>query len=186
MALHWPSPQVISQNGSESIGYLDALTLPVEVVPLDPSQPVELSVKMDLGVCHDICMPAALALDATLDGPGAPDGDIRAALEARPETGKAAGVGAVACEVEPIADGMRVTAHVQIPPQGEGETVVVEASEPGLWVSSPTAERQGKVLIASTDLVPPSGQPFALDRSGLVLTVLGQSRAVELKGCPAP
>jgi hypothetical protein len=31
--------------------------------------------------------------------------------------------------------------------------------------------------------MPPS-QPFTLDRSKLVITVLGEGRAVELDGCP--
>lgn len=186
VALHWPSPQVITQNGSVSIGYLDALTLPVEVVPLDPGKPVHLAVKMDLGICQDICMPAALALNATLTGPGAPDSAITAALKAGPATGKAAGVTGVSCDVAPIDDGLRVTARLQMPPQGAGETVVIEAGEPGLWVSSATTDRRGKSLTASADLVPPTGKPFALDRSGLVVTVLGKGRSVELHGCPAP
>ena len=186
VALHWPSPQVITQNGTASIGYLDALTLPVEVVPLDPGQPVHLALKMDLGVCHDICMPAALDLQATLSGPGAPDSTISAALKAGPIGAREAGVTAVSCQVAPIDDGLWVTAQLQVPPQGDGETVVIEAGEPGLWVSTATSERQGKALTASADLVPPNGQPFALDRSGLVLTLLGKGRAVELHGCPAP
>ena len=186
VALHWPSPQVITQNGSVSIGYLDALTLPVEVVPLDPGLPVHLAVKMDLGVCHDICMPAAVDLRAILTGPGAPDSLISTALTAGPISGKDADVTGVSCEVRPIDDGLRVTAQLRLPPQGAGETVVIEAAEPGLWVSSATTARQGKALTASADLVPPTGKPFALDRSGLVVTVLGKGRSVELHGCPAP
>ena len=186
VALHWPSPPVITQNGSDSIGYLNGLTLPVEVVPLDPSQPVHLALKMDLGICDDICMPAALHLQAVLSGPGAPDSAISAALQAGPVTGKDAGVTGVSCEVAAIDDGLRVTATLHLPEQGRAETVVIEANEPGLWVSSASADRQGKVLTASADLVPPNGKPFALDRSGLVVTVLGKDRAVELHGCPAP
>lgn len=186
VALHWPAPQVIAQNGSTSIGYMDGLTLPVEVVPIDPGQPVELALRMDLGVCHDICMPAALALNATLAGPGAPDSEISAALNSGPESGTAAGVTDLSCVVAPIDDGLRVTARLQMPAQGAGEVVVIEAGEPGLWVSSATTDRQGQALSASADLVPPNGKPFALDRSALVVTVLGEGRAVEMRGCPAP
>jgi hypothetical protein len=35
-------------------------------------------------------------------------------------------------------------------------------------------------------MVPPQGAPFALDRSGVTLTVISEDRAVEIKGCPAP
>ena len=186
VALHWPSPEVILQNGSASIGYVGGLTLPVEAVPLDPSQPVHLAVKMNLGICDDICLPAELDLRATLSGPGGPDSLISAALKAGPISGKDAGVTGVACDVTPIEDGLRVTARLKLPPQGASETVVIEAAEPGIWVSSASTDRQGKALTASADLVPPAGQPFALDRSGLVVTVLAQGRSVELHGCPAP
>jgi DsbC/DsbD-like thiol-disulfide interchange protein len=188
VALHWPSPQVIAQNGSISIGYLDGLTLPVEVVPIDPAQPVELALKLDLGVCHDICVPAALALNATLEGPGAADRAISAALKSGPQSGASAGVTGLTCDVAAIDDGLRVTARLQMPAQGDGagETVVIEAGEPGVWVSSAATDRQGEALSAIADLVPPVGKPFALDRSGLVVTVLAEGRSVEMRGCPAP
>ena len=40
--------------------------------------------------------------------------------------------------------------------------------------------------VASADLVASSGEPFALDRSGVVVTVLGAGGSVEIAGCPAP
>ena len=180
---HWPSPQVITLNGMMSIGYLDQLVLPVEVVPVDPSQPVTLALKMDLGVCHDICMPAHLTFSGQLDGAGAEDGRIAAALQEGPKVVKDAGV---ACEVAPIADGLRITARMALPVQGKDETVVFETPDPQVWVAEASTHREGAVLVSQTDLVPPAGAPFALDRSGVTLTVLAPDHSVELKGCPAP
>lgn len=184
--IHWPAPEVIVQNGMKSIGYLDALTLPVEVTPLDPGKPVLLALNMALGVCHDICMPAELTLEAELSGPGARDSAIAAALAEAPLTGSEAGVTGVSCAVEPIDDGLRVTARLDLPPQGGDETVVFETGEPEIWVSDATADREGPALKAVADLVPPAGKPFALNPSDLVVTVLAQGRAVEIRGCPAP
>ena len=186
VVLHWPAPQVISLNGMESIGYLDQLTLPVEVAAMDATRPVDLALRMDLGICHDICMPATLDLSASLSGPGAPDQAIAAALKAEPQTGKAAGLVTVGCQLTPIDDGLRVTARLDLPVQGAYETVVFEASEPDIWVSQSVTRREGQALTAIADLVPPDGKPFALDRSGVTVTVLAQNRAVEIKGCPAP
>ena len=183
--LHWPSPQVIALNGMDSIGYLDGVTLPIRVVPVDPSLPVHLALKMDLGICHDICMPAALDLSVDLTGEGAPDAAIASALRAGPITGEAAGLSALSCRVEPIADGLRLTASLNLPPQGGREKVVFESGA-DIWVSESRTDRVGGVLTASADLVPPNGQPFALDRSGVTVTVLAQGHSVELHGCPAP
>lgn len=183
---HWPSPSVFHTNGMQTIGYHDRLVLPVEVVARDPSRPVTLSARVDLGVCREICMPAFVTVDAVLMPPGAPDPAIRAALKARPDTPSEAGVKSVACTIEPIADGLRLTAAITMPRHGKGETVAFETADPRVWVAEAEARRDGGTLVAVTELVPPEGAPFALDRSRVTLTVLSASGAVEIAGCPAP
>ena len=181
--LHWPRPTVFHLNGMQSLGYHDAVVLPVEVEAMDPAQPVALHLRVDLGVCKDICMPATLELIADLT-PGGGDAAIRAALADQPISGGAAGLTDVQCTVEPIRDGLRVTAYLDLPLQGADETVVLESGLQGVWVSEATTTRDGGRLTAVADMVPPDGAPFALDRSGVVVTVIAPDRAVEIKGCP--
>ncbi len=184
---HWPSPDVFRTNGMQSIGYHNSLVLPIEVVAVDPSRPVHLQARVDLGVCKDVCLPASLDLSADLTAPGSADPVIKAALKAQPISARAAGVGRVTCALEPIRDGLRLTAEVDLPSQGRAEVVAVESGLPDVWVSEAMVSRDAGRLRAVVDLVPPSGAPFALDRSGIVLTVIGAAgRAVEIKGCPAP
>lgn len=182
VTFHWPRPTVLSLNGMTSIGYLDELVLPVEVVPADATKPVILALTMGLGICHDICMPAQLTFAANLTGSGQPDGRISAALRDVPFQTKAS----VTCEVTPIKDGLRVTARMALPAAGQAETVVFETPDPRVWVAQAETRREGGMLISQTELVPPDGAPFALDRSGVTLTVLGTDKAVEIRGCPAP
>jgi hypothetical protein len=118
--------------------------------------------------------------------PGAPDAEIKAALSARAATAREGGVTFVACQVEPISDGLRLTARMKLPDPGTAEVVAVETADPQVWVAEPVAKRMAGELVAVTDLVPPSGAPFALDRSGLTLTILAQGAAIEVRGCPAP
>ena len=186
VALHWPSPQVISLNGMQSIGYLDQLVLPLEVVARDPSKPVDLRLQLALGICKDICMPAALSLTGTLIGPGAKDALITTALNNRPKTAAEVGLTAITCALSPIADGMRLDARLGLPRQGSPETVVFETADATIWVAEATATRDGPTLTAATDLVPQTAAPFTLDRSAITVTVIGQSHSVEIKGCPAP
>jgi len=184
--LHWPSPQVIVLDGLQSIGYLHDLVLPLEIVAVDPAKPVELNLQMALGVCKDICMPAAFALTGGLDGPGASDALITAALDNQPRTAAEAGVTDIGCAVTPNPDGLRIAAQIGLPRQGSAETVVFETADKTVWVAQATADRQGNTLTAATDLVPQTGAPFALDRSGVIVTVIAQGHSVEIKGCPAP
>jgi len=184
--LHWPAPEVFDTNGMQSIGYHERLVLPVEITPEDPSRPVRLSLVMALGVCDEICMPATLELTSDLPSPGTPDASIDAALRARAETAGEAGVTGITCQVDPIDDGLRITARVRLPDPGRPEVVAFETTDREVWVAEAVTQRQGGELVSTTDLVPPNGAPFALDRSGITMTILAAGGAVEVRGCPAP
>ncbi len=184
--VHWPSPTVFHTSGFKTIGYKGGVVLPVEVEAVDPTRPVVLRAAVELGVCRDICMPAYLDLVVEVAAPGAPDDQIRAALKARPESAGEAGVGQVSCTVDPIADGLRITAEIALPRQPGEETVAFETEDPRIWVAEAVASRTGNRLVAVTEMVGPSGQPFALDRSAMTLTVISDKGAVEIRGCPAP
>jgi hypothetical protein len=95
-------------------------------------------------------------------------------------------VTAVACSVDPISDGLRLTARVLMPDPGRPEVVAFETADREVWVAEAVTERRGGELISVTELVPPHGAPFALDRSGITMTILAANGAVEVKGCPAP
>ncbi len=184
--LHWPSPSVFHTNGMQTVGYHDRLVLPVEITPIDPARPITVRLQVDLGVCSDICMPAALSLAGELPAKGTPDAAIRAALGERPRSGREAGLRDIACRIEPIRDGLRLTADIDLPRRGRDEVVVFESAGSRVWVSEAVTERQGGRLVSTADLVGPGGAPFALDRKGVTVTVLGDGPAVEIAGCPAP
>lgn len=183
----WPRPHIFDVNGVRTLGYGGGLVLPVEVTPIDPARPVTLRIRMELGVCRDVCLPADVAVEAELQpGEDGPDAAISAALADQPMQARAAGLSRLTCRVEPIRDGLRVTASMEMTPLGAGaETVVLEPDDPAIWVSSAVVTRQGRRLTATSDLVTPSGQPFALNRAGLTVTVIGASGAAEQRGCPA-
>jgi DsbC/DsbD-like thiol-disulfide interchange protein len=183
---HWPAPDVFRTNGMQTVGYHNELVLPIEVTPKDPRKPVRLMASVDLGVCKDVCVPATLLLGRALSAPGQSDSTINAALKARPATGAEAGLTKITCALEPIRDGMRITARMELPSQGRAEVVIFESGIADVWVSESQVHRDGRKLTAVADMVPPSGRPFALNRSAVVLTVIGgNGRAVEVKGCPA-
>lgn len=184
--LHWPTPQVFDLNGLRTIGYSGTTLIPVELTPASPgSGPISLSGKMDFGVCEEICVPVSISFQADLPASGAPDPAIRASLANRPVGADRAGVGKVTCNIEPISDGLRLSARIDMPAQGGKETVVVELPDKSIWVAEAVSTRNGRNLTAVTDLVPPGGAPFFLDRSTVRFTVLAQGGAVDISGCSA-
>ncbi|MBC2837050.1 hypothetical protein H7F16_16145 [Gemmobacter straminiformis] len=184
--IHWPRPVVFDLNGMQTIGYHDGVVLPFEVTAKDPAKPVALRVSVDLGVCKDICLPAALSFDAELQGAGSKQSAISQALADMPTPASAAGLTGIGCSLDPISDGLRITARMGLAALGPTETVVFETATRGVWVSQASASRNGAELTAVSEMVPPDGAPFALDRSGVTVTVIAENSAVEINGCPAP
>lgn len=189
-AFHWPVPQVFDQGGMQSIGYDGQVVIPVEITPATPGAPARVAGSVEIGVCHDICVPVTLGFDADLPGDsdglgGHRDGAIVAALVDRPLTGAEAGLSAAECRLAPSEDGMRLTATLVLPPVGPAEVVVVESADPALWVSESEVARAGDRLTATAEIIARDGAPVAIDRSGLRFTVLAQGRAVDVRGCAA-
>lgn len=182
---HWPTPEVFGEDGMRSIGYYDSVVVPLTVDLGADAKETTLQGEMLIGVCEEICIPVTLTFAGLLPATGAPDVRITAALADRPATQIDANVGAVTCNIDAIADGLRMTTSIDVASTGAPEHVVVEASDPRVWVSEARTERQGGTLRATVDMVHPSGQPFPFDRSAVRITVLGTDQAIDIRGCAA-
>lgn len=183
LRFHWPVPHVFEINGMRPVGYKDKVVFPIALTPSRPGDPILLKGQLSLGVCRDVCMPLTVDIDANIPPGGAADPRISTALGDRALTGAEAGVTSAICDVTPIDDGLRLNVRLAIPRQGRHEMVVVETGTPTVWVSESKSSRSGNVLTANADLVPPDGKPFALDRSEVRITVIGDDRAVDIHGC---
>jgi hypothetical protein len=183
---HFPTPEVFDLNGMRTIGYSDSVVLPLAFRPADDGRAVALRGSIAFGVCETVCIPFSARIEARLV-PGSNLGgpEIRAALADVPRSGAEAGVDGVGCRVEPISDGLRLTAMIEMPRLGRDEVAVIEAADPDLWISEADVQRTGGTLVASADLVAPHGGPFALDRSAVRVTVLADGNGIELVGCRA-
>lgn len=186
VAVSWPTPKRIMQSGVQTIGYEHALTLPLTLTPKRAGKAIRLAGEVTIGVCKDVCVPMTLKLSQDLPlNQTKRDPRIVAALADRPYTAAEAKVGRVACRVSPLTDGLHLRAEVDLPKTGGRELAVIETANPQIWVAQAKTKRQGGRLVAETELYHVEGRSFALDRSGLRITVLGKNHAVEIQGCPA-
>jgi DsbC/DsbD-like thiol-disulfide interchange protein len=183
--VHWPVPHVFEQNGLRSVGYSGEVVMPVEITPARGDETIGLAGQIQIGVCQDICLPVSMAVSVSLppDGGGHGAAAIRAALEDRPMTEAEAGVGAVTCRTEPIDDGLRLEVSIEMPRVASAEETVVEFADPTVWISEAATSRTDGRLTAVAELVPADAAPFALSRGDLRFTVLGDGRAVDIRGC---
>ena len=182
----WPTPIVFSTNGLRSIGYKDEVILPLRLTASEPGAPIRLLGAVDIGICSDVCVPHSLTIDTTLPSDATRrDPRIAAAMADRPYSAREAGVTSVACRISADPDGIRLRADVRMPSSGGREVAVVEASNPEVWAAETTSRRKGGTLTTETLLLHAEGRAFALDRSGLRLTILGKNHSVDIQGCPA-
>ena len=184
VAISWPTPKVFDQNGMRSVGYEDALTIPLRITPDRAGKAMRLKVTMQLGICSDICIPHELSFDAVIDSTAtSPTPAIAAALAQAPYTASEAGVTSATCRVTPTNDGLEVQARVAMPSSGGQEYVVIEPGAGDIWVSEAKTTRKGGYVTATSEMIHTNGGPIALDRSSVRITVLGSNHAVDIKGC---
>ena len=180
----WPVPEVFNDNGMRSVGYMEGVVLPVEFMR-SGNGPMRLSGSIQIGVCEEVCVPVTLPIDAMLPESSTRDPQLLAAVLDRPLTADEGGVSAATCRVEPISDGLQVTATVTLPHTGGEEEMIIEAGDSSIWVSEPYTTRSGAQITGMVDMVAGSGEAFALDRSAVRITILGRDAAVDVIGCSA-
>ncbi len=160
--------------------------LPIEVTAADPGADIAIEGALAFGICEDVCMPLDARISAVLPAAAAEadqDPRIIDAMAARPVAAGKADVVSADCSVEPIADGLRVTARIDMPEVGSDEFLIVETADRSIWVSQAIVRREGDILTAEADLVPPTARPFDLDTETLRITVLAEGRGVDIQGC---
>ncbi|KIN62108.1 DsbC domain containing protein [Sulfitobacter noctilucicola] len=184
VGITWPTPEVFLTAGMRTIGYTGDLVLPLSFAPRSAGAPISINARLDMGVCSDICVPHSMTLKAVInDNNQTPTPAIAAALAERPYSAKEAGVTASKCTLRPTDEGLEIEAHLTLPSTGGTETVVIEPGQAGLWMSETKATRRGNSLVAVGEMITSDGQPLALDRSQITITVLGSKHAVNIQGC---
>lgn len=184
VAIEWPTPTVFWQSGMRSVGYQDRVVLPLRLTPKRDGRSIHLRGEMTLGICADVCVPAEITIDTTLP-PAAytKTPSIVSALAALPYSEREAGVASARCHFTPTEDGMRVRAEIDMPSSGGTEQAVIETADPHIWVSEPETRRSGDRLTVSAEMMHSTDAITHIDRSGLRITVIGGSYAVDIKGC---
>ncbi|PIL15552.1 hypothetical protein P775_25580 [Puniceibacterium antarcticum] len=185
VGVNWPTPKIFHQSGMRSVGYAHEVILPLRVVGATPGADMRLHGVVELGVCSDICVPQTVEVNALLPANAQlRDPMIAGALADMPFSRAEAEVKSVRCTVEPSGNGITLRTEIDMPIGKGGEETVIETSNPLLWISEPKTHRAANGdLIIETRLAQVEGNAFALDRSGVRITVLSDGHAVDIKGC---
>ncbi len=179
VVLHWPEPRLYDKAGFQSIGYADELILPVEITPAQAGRDVTLRGVMTLGVCADICIPVDLPIHLVVNGAGAHDRQIAAALSHQPRSARVSGLQSVSCTTRAKPRGLRLSATMRIPPTGQNEFMLIEIAGTQARVRVLPSRRDGDVITGEILLRDVAG----IDRESVRLTLVSDSGALEHQGC---
>lgn len=61
--ISWPAPKRFTAFDMHSFGYDGTVVLPFKVMPVKTGEAVNLTVKLDIVVCHEICIPQTVMLE---------------------------------------------------------------------------------------------------------------------------
>ena len=185
--IDWPTPHVSETYGLTSIGYTDRFTLPIHITPRDASKPVSVELKMEFGVCSDICVPAKARFNAVLGSqPDTGVAAIQAALKDTPLKAKSGGLQSATCVLAPNGSGFDITANLEFTSAPSGTpTTVLEYDNPDIWIDIAQTSVEGSDLTAKATLEYYGDRMLTIDRSAIRITVLADNKAVDILGCPA-
>jgi DsbC/DsbD-like thiol-disulfide interchange protein len=177
----WPAPSRFEDAGGVSYGYGDRVLLPVKVTATDATKPVRLALKLDYGVCRDICIPvsAEMKLDLVRKGPTPHRASIGEALARVPTPKPLGAAGELSIlAVEPkIVDGKGMIAISLRSPSEP--TLFIEAPEGWYVAAEPSRTRHwpgGEGIVLAEILERPRDGSRPID---LRLTALAEARAIE-------
>jgi DsbC/DsbD-like thiol-disulfide interchange protein len=187
--IEWPKPIVFDTYGARTIGYRERLVLPILLDPDTPDAPIDLQLGLFFGICKDICIPANARVEYRIAPDTATAGrdSIEAALATRAHSAAEAGVTGASCTIRPDGEGHAVTATVRFAEAPHrAQIAVLEAADPEVWIGEPVAETHGQTVTAAARLEHYGKGGLVLDRNSLRLTLLDDTRAIDIRGCPAP
>lgn len=137
----YPAPKRLADASGEAIGYKGEVVFPIVLTATDPGKPITLKVRMEYGVCREICIPAEAAHELTVPAgvslPVPPE--LASALASVPVVEASDGRPLPKIEkVNPIPASAptRIEVDVVYPAGGTGADMFVEAPD-SLYVALP-------------------------------------------------
>ena len=135
-AVLYPAPKRLTDKAGDSIGYKGGVVFPVRVALADPSRPGTLRLKMEYGICREICVPAEAALSVELFPGAEVPANVLAALALVPGTEKAGGPKLETHTINLAGAAPKIALAARFPNAGDHNDVFAEASG-GIYLPPP-------------------------------------------------
>jgi len=145
VTVRYPAPVGFPDGVGTSIGYTEAVVLPLAVTPIDPAQPVTLALKLDYAVCDKLCIPVQAETRLKLTGTAAstPNDALLAGFERRVPRKRPLDAPDTPAVVALQPDGGETfTVTARLP--AEGKAALFAEGEPGWYYETGAVTRTGE------------------------------------------
>lgn len=187
----WPRPVAFESFGLRTLGYDGRVVLPLVLTPEDPARAIDLDMRVEFGVCAEICVfeeahvVRAIAPDDQEGGI-----EIAMALAAVPVPGAEAGIEAATCRIEGTGTERRFAATLRLAEAaarsaGDGAPMVIVEGGEAAFFHGAEARVEGGAIAVEAGLTLASETAW-IGRGGIRMTVLAKDFAADVQGCTAP
>lgn len=187
--VYWPTPVVFDSYGMRTVGYEREVILPLAVIPVDASRPVDLALVADIGVCKHLCVFEQLKLSQQLsaDEPGMHGDVIEAAMAMVPVDAHQQGLREASCRIEGTGAERSMTAVIRFDQALRDPVVLLEGGATQWFWDDRSLVRDAAegAIDVSARLTLADGTAW-IDRSAIRMTVLADGFAADIRGCKAP
>lgn len=168
----FPMPIRFGEEGIRSVGYTESVILPLDLTLADSAAVALLVLRVQIGLCHDVCVPLDADLVARLDpAAGLVDAGLAARLAAArarvPVERKAGDPGpAVVRAVRDAGSPPTVTVEVALPEASDDTDLLVEGPDPDWALPQPErlrAEPGREIWSFALDGVPRGADSAGVD-----------------------
>lgn len=180
--ISWPLPEQFEAYGFSSWGYHDEVVFPIDIALQEVGNPLHLKLRVQLGICEDVCIPYAhdftLSLDARNAGPTEEASIIE--IFSRRVPGEIGADGVALKEVDANSEGdRRFTVTVSAVRPFEDPSIIVEGKDGAYFdlVSSSLSEDRTQAVFELDGHLPAKSDRIA--GQDIIVTIFDNGMAGE-------
>ena len=179
----WPSPIIFGSTGFESIGYENGVILPIVVKAKKNSDPVNLKIRGQIGICYNVCIPAEFETQSALKLLSNDlNTDLLAALANLPLSPSDLKKKDARCNITFSPTGFRIEADVPFLERADA-IIIFSIIDYGntITIEQPKQVYPGKIISATGEW---HDEPnFEITSDLITITHLDKSQVIEQRGC---
>jgi DsbC/DsbD-like thiol-disulfide interchange protein len=182
----WPHPLIFNETGIVIYGFKSQLLLPILIKPDQAFKNTDLNLKLEFGVCSEICIPILANLSKPNIGNGSQQEilQIRKAINDLPKIATEQQRKKIKCKIEPKKKIINLAFKSNLITTIKKNTyAILEYNDPSIWFTSQTSKLVGKDLFVSANINQFNDTNLMIDRNKVQITLINEGSNLTVLGC---